>query len=215
MVDDDTSLDTNEQAAEQLDPVASDHAPPAAAATDDDWLRSRTNRLLDLVDPEDLEAGQASQGGQPSSQAIGPAEPAEQDTRNDRDSLHSSGEVTHDRSEDAVATSQGPAHEDAASTIARTSRIFVRNLPYSATEDDLRETFEKFGALQEVRYLQRLALRLPPHPPPWPAPRALPAALFLFPPPPLAAAASTSEMVGRQAGANDEPQDRDSLHFGV
>lgn len=39
---------------------------------------------------------------------------------------------------------------EAISKIRDTGRLFIRNLPYLATEDDLREAFEKFGPLSEV-----------------------------------------------------------------
>jgi multiple RNA-binding domain-containing protein 1 len=35
--------------------------------------------------------------------------------------------------------------------IKSNGRLFVRNLPYSASEDDLRRHFEPFGPLEEVR----------------------------------------------------------------
>lgn len=131
---------TVEETAEAVDSEMADRGPATAAATDDDWLRSRTNRLLDLVEPEDLP-----------SEAVpsAPDVPAKQDTEKDRDSLHSSADVTHDAAEE-VATSKVTEKEDAVDAISRTSRIFVRNLPYSVTEDDLRETFGQFGTLQEV-----------------------------------------------------------------
>ncbi|KAF5006639.1 hypothetical protein FDECE_6995, partial [Fusarium decemcellulare] len=116
-----------------------------AAAEDDDWLRSRTNRLLDLVDPDDLERTPAqgpslnethhTEGGDimESSQANPPA----------TDDV--------DIEENADEASRGePAKDDSLESIRRTSRLFVRNLPYSATEEDLREGFERFGTLEEV-----------------------------------------------------------------
>lgn len=138
---DDTPENTGENKAEQVDSEMTGHGPSATGATDDDWLRSRTNRLLDLVDPDDLDSG------------AGPStvdDTTMQDTENDRVSSHSSDEVTPDAVAD-VATSKESTTEDAVDAISRTSRLFVRNLPYSATEDDLRETFGQFGALQEVR----------------------------------------------------------------
>jgi multiple RNA-binding domain-containing protein 1 len=38
-----------------------------------------------------------------------------------------------------------------AEMIADTGRLFVKNLPYTCTEEDLRKLFEKFGPLSEVR----------------------------------------------------------------
>ncbi len=37
-----------------------------------------------------------------------------------------------------------------AQLIADTGRLFVKNLSFSCTEDDLRNLFEKFGPLSEV-----------------------------------------------------------------
>lgn len=34
--------------------------------------------------------------------------------------------------------------------ISESGRIFFRNLPYSATEDELKEMFEKYGPLTEI-----------------------------------------------------------------
>lgn len=128
-------------AADAVDPATDDNKAPAPDATDDDWLRSRTSRLLDLVDPDDITADATPRPEDGS---------AKRDTENGRDSAHSSDEMTHDVAEDAAATNE-VARDDAVDAISRTSRLFVRNLPYSATEEDLRDTFEKFGTLQEVR----------------------------------------------------------------
>ncbi|RBR24939.1 uncharacterized protein FIESC28_02209 [Fusarium coffeatum] len=114
-------------------------------AEDDDWLRSRTNRLLDLVDPDDLERTPVqgssitetdhARGGD--AMEITPDDPPAAD------------DVEMDESA-AEATGGEPAKDDSLEAIRRTSRLFVRNLPYSATEDDLREVFEQFGTVEEV-----------------------------------------------------------------
>lgn len=117
----------------------------APHATDDDWLRSRTNRLLDLMDPEDLPP-------QPTGDT-GNAEPP-----GDTDG-HPEPEETHQESPQEVADEEPsvkmdvdqPSEDGTVETIRRTSRLFVRNLPYGATEDDIRACFEKFGTIQEVR----------------------------------------------------------------
>jgi len=119
--------------------------PKEVVAEDDDWLRSRTNRLLDLVDPDDLERPPVqgpsttetdhAQGGD--AMEITPDDPPAAD------------DVEMDESA-AEATGGEPAKDDSLEAIRRTSRLFVRNLPYSATEDDLRESFEQFGTIEEV-----------------------------------------------------------------
>ncbi|KAJ4271565.1 Multiple RNA-binding domain-containing protein 1 [Fusarium torreyae] len=114
-------------------------------AADDDWLRSRTNRLLDLVDPDDLERTPAqglsttetdhTEGGD--AMEITPVDPPAAD------------DVAMEEVE-VEASGGEPAKDDSLESIRRTSRLFVRNLPYSATEEDLRESFERFGTLEEV-----------------------------------------------------------------
>ncbi|GAB0135878.1 hypothetical protein EsDP_00004200 [Epichloe bromicola] len=138
--DDDTPVNTTKGKAEQVGSDITDDGPPATRATDDDWLRSRTNRLLDLVEPSDLVSGAVHSLVEDKS---------EQDIIIDGQTSHSTDVVTPDMTEQAE-TSKELAEEDAVETISRTSRLFVRNLPYSATEDDLREAFDKFGALEEV-----------------------------------------------------------------
>ncbi|OAA44522.1 Nucleotide-binding, alpha-beta plait [Beauveria brongniartii RCEF 3172] len=120
---------------------ANEPADVAMDATDDDWLRSRTNRLLDLVDPDDIDN-------------VVPIEKAEcdslaaQEVENDKEAPHSEQDGIHDDQE--PLPQQGQDKDSAAEAISRTSRLFVRNLPYSATEDDLREEFEKFGGVDEI-----------------------------------------------------------------
>lgn len=128
--------DDTREAAEAAEQVKGGDEAPATEATDDDWLRSRTNRLLDLVDPDDL----------PAQQAPGPEErPPQQETEN------SSEEVTHDEVEDATTGEEMTTGDAAVDAISKTSRLFVRNLPFSVTEEDIRDAFEEFGSLQEVR----------------------------------------------------------------
>lgn len=137
--DDSLPMNANKEEVEQHDANMIDHAPPATTptiATDDDWLRSRTNRLLDLVDPDDLAPGAMSE---------------EQDIQVDGQTSHSTDVAMPDMAADEVTTSQEMTGQDAVQIISRTSRLFVRNLSYSTTEDDLQEAFSRFGAVQEVR----------------------------------------------------------------
>ncbi|KAG6015308.1 hypothetical protein E4U54_003728 [Claviceps lovelessii] len=136
--DDSLPMNANKEEVEQHDANMIDHAPPATTptiATDDDWLRSRTNRLLDLVDPDDLAPGAMSE---------------EQDIQVDGQTSHSTDVAMPDMAADEVTTSQEMTGQDAVQIISRTSRLFVRNLSYSTTEDDLQEAFSRFGAVQEV-----------------------------------------------------------------
>ncbi|KAF9875895.1 pre-rRNA processing protein [Colletotrichum karsti] len=121
-----------------------------AATSDDDWLRSRTNRLLDLVDDDEVPQPPAQQdsgetvGSTPALNHEGPAEGSEKPK--------SETEAGAEAEDAPVPSEEKPAkdEDDALATIKRTFRLFVRNLAYTVREDDLRDHFEQFGELQEV-----------------------------------------------------------------
>ncbi|KAG4439401.1 hypothetical protein IFR05_005094 [Cadophora sp. M221] len=108
----------------------------APATTDEDWLRSRTNRLLDLMDPDEI--GVAGTGAV----AAEPAVVAE--TKPDEPPQYE--EPAAEQEQEEEVEQPDPTIE----AIKATGRLFVRNLPYSATEVDLREHFSSFGSLEEV-----------------------------------------------------------------
>lgn len=112
-------------------------APRNTDATDDDWLRSRTNRLLDLVDPDDAVAMAAK----PTSTAPRLEEPA---------SEHPPADAADEAVDLAVLEVESPDADDATEQIRQTARVFVRNLPFKATEAELRQHFEKYGVVDEV-----------------------------------------------------------------
>lgn len=117
----------------------------APAATDEDWLRSRTNRLLDLVDADDLPAAATV-----NSERVPPSTGAEPSGEPVQAAAETSPHVAAD---DTASHAEAGHREDASAedVIRRTARLFIRNLPYTATEDDLRAELEKFGTVQEVR----------------------------------------------------------------
>ncbi len=115
-------------------------------AGDDEWLRMRTSRLLDLVDPSEL----AESG--PAQQAAAPDQETRAQTTKADDGENRRGETSEDQQSGAP-----PRQDSAESTldqIQRTRRLFIRNLSYSASEDDLRQYFESFGTLDEVSHWQ-------------------------------------------------------------
>jgi multiple RNA-binding domain-containing protein 1 len=120
-------------------------APKASAvANDDDWLRSRTNRLLDLMDPDDLPQERID------TREASVPEPTPDDRPKQKETANETGEGVTTTDLEHTATETEAAVPDSLDLIRRTSRLFVRNLPYGATEDDIRECFEKFGAIEEV-----------------------------------------------------------------
>jgi len=127
---------------ESLDTEAQNKPTPVRdelEATDDDWLRSRTNRLLDLVEPADAFAKKGSNNG---FQLPSPLEiPEDVEIANSQ-------EITTEQAIEHEVPSDGP--DPTIEAIQARGRLFVRNLPYSATEDDLRKHFETYGVLEEV-----------------------------------------------------------------
>ncbi|KAI1492802.1 hypothetical protein F5X96DRAFT_677544 [Biscogniauxia mediterranea] len=110
---------------------------------DDNWLRQRTNRLLDLVDDDEIMPASAEAERSPS-QSPGPEDPPQQGVAEADDDIKiQTPPPSDDRAN--VGSQYGVTDE-----IRRTARLFVRNLPYSATEDDLRSHFAQFGDLEEV-----------------------------------------------------------------
>ena len=111
-----------------------------APQSDTDWLRSKTSRLLGLIDEEEeMEAG-----SRPVASAFSPI---------DED------EAKHDEAPQVNGTDGSPSEEDEEKetldpnieSIRGTARLFVRNLPYDATESDLEPIFAPFGKTEEVR----------------------------------------------------------------
>jgi len=121
-------------------------------ATDDDWLRSRTNRLLDLVDPND-----PAFSGRPSVtvSATVPASDPQQQTQDVAPPAGNAMDI-----DEAPAKVRTP--EDAIEMIKKTSRLFLRNLSYTVTEDDVRAHFSKFGTLDEVSTDSFISYCIPP-----------------------------------------------------
>ncbi|OBT54940.1 hypothetical protein VE04_04394 [Pseudogymnoascus sp. 24MN13] len=114
-------------------------------ATDDDWLRSRTSRLLDLVKPEDMVV---DEGVPTVSKAVQATETAEPSASTEDVAMEDADKPISDSI--AVVPEVGSSTDATMDAIRESGRLFVRNLPYTATEDELRVHFEKYGALEEI-----------------------------------------------------------------
>lgn len=128
-----------------------------AETSDETWLRTRTNRLLDLVDPDDPALVVRSSGKSDApALVVGPL------TTSDAPEKSSAPEKKGkpDHTESVEAADDVPTEEDripdsenkdaTVDLISKTRRLFVRNLPYTARENDLLEHLGKFGPIQEV-----------------------------------------------------------------
>ncbi|KKK21323.1 hypothetical protein P175DRAFT_0433395 [Aspergillus ochraceoroseus IBT 24754] len=110
-----------------------------APVSDSDWLRSKTSRLLGLLDEDEQAAFEPTMQESSSAAAVG-----------------STNEVTK---VDNVASSPKPDSQKAPAapevdtnieTIRISARLFVRNLSYDTTESDLEPIFAPFGKIEEI-----------------------------------------------------------------
>ncbi|KAI0126458.1 hypothetical protein BJ170DRAFT_684046 [Xylariales sp. AK1849] len=116
----------------------------SAVVTDDDtWLRSRTSRLLDLMQDDEMQADNT--GPVPTAQQepeLLVAEPLEPGP---------STRVTEDERYVSDEPGQQVGGKDVGIAAIRSSRrLYLRNLAYTATEDEIRQFFEKYGEIEEV-----------------------------------------------------------------
>ncbi|OLL27066.1 Multiple RNA-binding domain-containing protein 1 [Neolecta irregularis DAH-3] len=100
-----------------------------ANMSDAEWLRSRTTRTLDIDDKNpQIQQYQSDE---------------EHEKHFEKEELES--EV--DEAENEIKGPEPPSFED---DILKHGRLFVRNLSYTTTEEDLQCEFEKFGIVEEV-----------------------------------------------------------------
>lgn len=108
--------------------------------SDADWLRSKTSRLLGLLDEDE----QAEQDALKQRKTL---EPVEED-----DDSESGGVALDTPAAPVSSNAEKTKEEDDANInlIRNSGRLFVRNLPYDATEADLEPVFLPFGKIEEV-----------------------------------------------------------------
>jgi len=124
-------------------PVVSEHN-----ASDADWLRSRTSRLLGLIDDED----DVKVVNTPGPDVVEEIEVAGQPQPDATKQISDTGSQTAEKlfgSHEATARSLEVSVEEPIST----ARLFVRNLSYVSSQDDLRDYFSQHGDVSEVRKL--------------------------------------------------------------
>lgn len=119
------------------------------ALSDADWARSRTSRLLGLLDDDE--------GG-----TVGEAQQDREDSSSDGGAEVQKGESKSAPVEDPASSMPTPPSDtneidaifktlDGDTDAVRSSmRLFVRNLPYDVKNEDLQAAFERFGHLEEV-----------------------------------------------------------------
>lgn len=119
-------------------PVASETQ--AEPVSDSDWLRSKTSRLLGLLDEEEQAEFDSRPPERPTSPVKAPTAPKPEPIMND----------TPQNKGEAEEPDQTPDQDANVDLIRSSARLFVRNLPYDTTEADLEPTFVSFGRIEEV-----------------------------------------------------------------
>lgn len=116
-------------------------AEEAGPVSDADWLRSRTNRVLDLVeDDEEISLPAVNKENGNISEVPAQTEAVE------AEAMPADTTATQeDQPEDATSREEDK--------VRQTGRLFLRNLHYDVTEEDLRNQFAKYGPLEEVGHV--------------------------------------------------------------
>ncbi|EAW23284.1 RNA-binding ribosome biosynthesis protein MRD1 [Aspergillus fischeri NRRL 181] len=110
----------------------------AEPVSDADWLRSKTSRLLGLLDEDEQAEFDSTAQRKP--------DPSPQPA-----TVSKAGVQHSDDGKAAVESSTEEEEVDAnIEHIRLSSRLFVRNLPYDASESDLEPVFSKFGKVEEI-----------------------------------------------------------------
>jgi hypothetical protein len=97
--------------------------------TDGDWLRARTNRVLDLVDVQEV--------------------PTKESAHAVSESNNNSSSGSYHETEPYMTAPSHVVQHDLEESLAN-GRLFIRNLPYSADEADVKNLFSKYGKVNEV-----------------------------------------------------------------
>lgn len=136
-----SNMDAN--AGEAMD-VDQDMPAEQGAMSDADWLRSRTNRVLELV--EDDEEPLATSSNLTAEVPVTVTPTVSQSTPEYAlDKPMAEAHAVEERPVDATSLEEDKIRE--------TGRLYLRNLHYEVTEDELREQFSKHGPLEEVSSL--------------------------------------------------------------
>jgi multiple RNA-binding domain-containing protein 1 len=136
------AMEVDRPAPTQTDQVDENAEPAAEQDTvmnDDDWMRSRTSRLLGLANEE--EEAEAATTTRPSyTVAASPSpEPVPQPKP-----------ATKDEEFEGFEDEPAPPVDEVEEKVRASQRLYLRNLSYATQEDDLRGAFASFGNLEEV-----------------------------------------------------------------
>lgn len=143
MVVDHSGEDGEKEKPAQEDTAAAEEVGPVSDA---DWLRSKTSRLLGLLDEDEQAEFEQHKVQEPVE------EPVESPTHHHEESRNAVIENigTEVPANDDNAAKTTPEHDQNVDLIRASARLFLRNLAYDIREEDLQPLFAPFGKIEEV-----------------------------------------------------------------
>jgi multiple RNA-binding domain-containing protein 1 len=121
-------------AGDAMEDVQETNAAEQGPVSDADWLRSKTNRVLDLVE-DDEEPKATAPPPRPAAQTRAAPEPVEERPE--------PVQATETPTVNAVLSEEDKIRD--------TGRLYLRNLHFEVAEKEIRDHFAKYGSLEEVR----------------------------------------------------------------
>lgn len=139
MIVDRSEEDGEKEASAQEEPEAAGESGPVSDA---DWLRSKTSRLLGLLDEDEQAEFEQRPVEEPA------ASPAHDQDESRNTVIENIG--AQDAGDDDNAAHTLPEQDQNTHLIRASARLFVRNLAYDIGEADLQPLFAPFGKIDEV-----------------------------------------------------------------
>lgn len=127
-----------------------------STTSDADWIRSRTSRLLGLIDDEDDVKEVNGSTPIPVGETDAVVQPQPDAAKRTSDAGSQTDDEPLDQIEATVPQPEIPGEEPRSS-----ARLFVRNLSYNTSQNDLTEYFTQYGSVAEVRELVDLVYYQP------------------------------------------------------
>lgn len=121
---------------------------PKPTTSDADWARSKTSRLLGLLDDDEEEESHLAEASVDSDLD---EEVAEKGASRGQGSAPESSMPTPPSDDKADEVESEKVVNADIETVRSSMRLFVRNLPYDVKEEDLEAEFASYGNLEEVR----------------------------------------------------------------
>ncbi|KAJ5586796.1 uncharacterized protein N7459_002561 [Penicillium hispanicum] len=136
---------SNEETAAQDDTDAP--ATETAPVSDMDWLRSKTSRLLGLLDEDEQAEFEERKANEPA-ESQSPIDESRNAVIENIGSQPATNEENEENEDDAAQTT--PEQDANIDLIRVSARLFLRNLAYDLTEADLQPLFAPYGKLEEI-----------------------------------------------------------------